>query len=1111
MKKIIYLFILLNSLLSFSQNTETSGYQLENFAPKSPEAAAFLKYGEYPVDLSTGVANISIPLYTIDEGSFHMPITLDYHASGIKVTQESTWVGLGWNLKYGAQVILSVRDDVDENNPYIDTIPDDDEIISYWNSHPYSFNGGPVLNQNLDKSRVKDVYSFSSPTANGNFYIRNFATNDIVVFPPDASFKVELLGGSRANMGFIITDSYGNVYNFTNTKELSVRTMTHGDDYISAWFVDKIKTATNQEINFVYEADSNIIDYNFSQKIDVTEIGSNACSSEESIQKQISAVVNIGGTTITSSKKIREIFFNNNQSKVLFERINQREDLVSETSSSYLNSILIKHNENGEFVFKKGLDFNYSYFTSVNNENNLPYKNKRLKLDNIIDLIDGTGHTFSYSSIIMPSKVSKSQDYFGYYNAKGNSDLIPIHFKNSPYLMQVGSSDRSVNTNVNQAGMLTEVHYPTKGWTKFNYETNQYYGIDEFEKYKLNTVSTNTLQGTGLGSMNPTDFESPGIDDLPTCNLPNQNNCVQYRELNFEAINAAGQLTFQVVRSSQIPLAEMHYKYARVRIISNGVEIYDSTKLQDNWTELHAFSNLGSGKIIMEAYSQYVSIEGLTLKYLNNSQIPKNVNGAGLRVMSIENYDSDNNLLLNKEYEYEDINDISKSSGKLINNQAVTFETNAFNNVSIKALPVYMSWCIGAVDYTSAYSISSNSRYGIEGNTVAYKYVKEKQSDINNSLTNVFSIYKFSVDDDEVPFGDSSVQIFTSWKRGKLLEKKDYKTIEPNTYIVRKETNNYLEDSSRIAYINGFKFFRHCSLNFSTTDNDITQYCPFNTLQGSCYVPYDVFGAYELITYNFPIPWFYQNSTETTDYFYDSSNTLSGSVTNTTNYYYDNLDHLQLTRTESSNSNNETVKTVNYYPHDLVSNSPIMSTLISKNRIGEVVKKENFKNNSLLSSRNTIYKDWGNNLILPEIIQSSKGSPASFENRIRFNIVDNTNGNPLELQQENGTVVTYLWGYNKTLPIAKIENATNAQVQTALGINLSDVTEANMSVINSLRSSLPNAMISTYTHIPLVGVSTITDPKGDTITYTYDSYNRLIEVKDKNGNKLSENEYHYKP
>ena len=53
-------------------------------------------------------------------------------------------------------------------------------------------------------------------------------------------------------------------------------------------------------------------------------------------------------------------------------------------------------------------------------------------------------------------------------------------------------------------------------------------------------------------------------------------------------------------------------------------------------------------------------------------------------------------------------------------------------------------------------------------------------------------------------------------------------------------------------------------------------------------------------------------------------------------------------------------------------------------------------------------------------------------------------------------------------------------------------------------------MITTYTYIPLVGVSTITDPKGNKTTYKYDALGRLVQVKDRDNNILTENEYHYK-
>ena len=99
--------------------------------------------------------------------------------------------------------------------------------------------------------------------------------------------------------------------------------------------------------------------------------------------------------------------------------------------------------------------------------------------------------------------------------------------------------------------------------------------------------------------------------------------------------------------------------------------------------------------------------------------------------------------------------------------------------------------------------------------------------------------------------------------------------------------------------------------------------------------------------------------------------------------------------------------------------------------------------------------------------------------------------------------------------VAKIENAIYADVtaQVANLQTLSDTgTEANLILaLTILRNSLPNALVTTYTFKPLIGVSTITDSKGYTTYYNYDTFNRLQNVKDAQGNILSENDYHYKP
>ena len=53
-------------------------------------------------------------------------------------------------------------------------------------------------------------------------------------------------------------------------------------------------------------------------------------------------------------------------------------------------------------------------------------------------------------------------------------------------------------------------------------------------------------------------------------------------------------------------------------------------------------------------------------------------------------------------------------------------------------------------------------------------------------------------------------------------------------------------------------------------------------------------------------------------------------------------------------------------------------------------------------------------------------------------------------------------------------------------------------------------MITTFIYKTLIGVSSITDPKGDTVYYEYDDLNRLKFIKDAQGNLLSENQYKYK-
>ena len=91
--------LLLSSFLQVLADDVPGALNLDHF--RTPEAAAFKKYGEESVNEYTGTADISVPLYTIKCKDIEIPVVLRYDASGIKVEQEASWVGLGWNLTVG--------------------------------------------------------------------------------------------------------------------------------------------------------------------------------------------------------------------------------------------------------------------------------------------------------------------------------------------------------------------------------------------------------------------------------------------------------------------------------------------------------------------------------------------------------------------------------------------------------------------------------------------------------------------------------------------------------------------------------------------------------------------------------------------------------------------------------------------------------------------------------------------------------------------------------------------------------------------------------------------------------------------------------------------------
>ena len=66
-------------------------------------------------------------------------------------------------------------------------------------------------------------------------------------------------------------------------------------------------------------------------------------------------------------------------------------------------------------------------------------------------------------------------------------------------------------------------------------------------------------------------------------------------------------------------------------------------------------------------------------------------------------------------------------------------------------------------------------------------------------------------------------------------------------------------------------------------------------------------------------------------------------------------------------------------------------------------------------------------------------------------------------------------------------------------------------IIDEIRICPVDALMTTYTYDPLVGVTSVTDARYITTYYVYDEFGRLEFVKDHNGDILQKYDYHYAP
>jgi hypothetical protein len=734
----------------------------------------------------------------------------------------------------------------------------------------------------------------------------------------------------------------------------------------------------------------------------------------------------------------------------------QYENNPNEAAVSVIKKLEIKNiNE----INVRTYDFEYTeWFGRRRNLLNVKYNNE------IINSMEYDGNSYPTFS---QEDLSK-KDLWGYYNISGSLPMnnAPINPLDNPSIKP--------NFESTKIGSLKKITYQTKGYSLIEYEPNKVF-------------------------MNLSDYNFPYPSDSnvsQTFSATTTNSGIT-QETSFVVTSVPVTLNLYNVLSNETQINGCCERLSEVIFYEQGQESNPIFYKEQLWTKdgtwipsQSTFVNQSSviintpGTYFLKAKSSAGSTAHITT-ILQQSLPSFNQTVGGIRVKEVKNCDF-NGTCTTTTYNY---SQSGNSTGIML--QKPHFFSGYFI-VDTSACTTVQSM---EAQIVKTYNYSYNSitpLSNFRGSPVLYKIVE--QSNISDNDANGKTIFSFS--------GNTTNFLHDE---GYDIGQLDEKTIKTRLgQIVQKQKNKYLNNVplSTRKYVEGLE----CKLVRETwimlpgwQGNDSSCWSQPNR------------PLTDFVTETF--------THESLNYFLEKEDVFSyfnGNVLQETTYYNYSADTGYTKSKTSTNSKGEILETKYYYPDDLP-NEPNVGSLISKNMVGIPIITETYKtsssNTEKLSQQVTKYGTFpssvvGQNLLLPQYVYAGKES--NIEKKITYDSYD-TKGNILQYTPENGIPTSIIWGYNKTLPIAKIENATNAQVQTALGMNLSDVTEANMSIINALRASLHNAMVTTYTHKPLVGVSTITDPKGDSMTYIYDSFNRLKEVQDKNGNKLSENQYHYRP
>lgn len=824
---------------------------------------------------------------------------------------------------------------------------------------------------------------------------------------------------------------------------------------------------------------------------------------------------------------------------------------------------------NDNDVYKK-IVFNHSYFgTLPPGEASQFYK--RLKLDSLTiyqsDTAQGKTYSFEYDRPQLVPKInSNSQDFWGLYNGMPNSSLIPGSTYGNEYFP---GGSRKYDFSKSTIGTLNKITYPTKGHTTFAYEQNtlnddkwvpDYHYIEDVPHFYFAPYIYDFREFEDLSGPLPATFVDAHPDmrwvPFPDFGLLNQHtfyfegnhvrttlmNVTESGDYKIEA-GGTGIYMIQKVSGCENPQT-VTYPYVMYTDLDNLYQFYPCLRASNslyftrntNASYSSDPANFVTGDftwniqfepeiVHLDAGQYQVTLWASNQQYTENEfddpyieifkPTPRVTPGhivhqaeacEGFRIKSIVDYTENGQVAKTKTYQYSRDFIAANSSGSrladlpeslmIYNTKSVMCVGNAFDGALVSTpTAVVRSLSVNTYPY------------------IGYESVFEIEKDQNDEI-NGYTQTKFNVGNTGPVYSDSQLTSFDPiFANGKISEKnifdkeKNPKQTEKYTYGSEQFYQGF-SVGFRKGRNNQYAYWEYSGIQYADGYDDVTDNpmpAPAGPPNWLSSMPWssNILGKY---SYTFKSQSIYGKfgflaSKETTSYLNVSP------VTQTETYSYYPIEPFLLSSKQISTSDGYKREEYDYDP-EFYSNPEKISDVVTTSNYGE------------LSHRHNIYRNYPPANFLHQV-EYSKGG-ATPEPRLQFDYDANTKSITNIVRDINAgdqTAESYIFGYDERFPVAKLQGVIYSQIDPQLIMSIKNasataITPASQSTLlgyfDTLRGNHPSALITTYTYDPLVGITSQTDPRGNTTYYEYDELGRLRFVKDDDHNILSENTYNYK-